>query len=38
MTVYASFGGLLLKVHGLEEDLKKFEDDRRLFILIRKVS
>ena len=34
--VYASFGGLLMKITGDKEQLLKFKDDERMYILIRK--
>lgn len=35
VSVYASFGGLLLKISGKDEDLKNFNVDSRIYILIR---
>ncbi len=35
INVYSSFGGLLLKVNGKEEDLKNFNLDSRIYILIK---
>ena len=36
MNIYASFGGLLMKISGNEEQLKKFQNDVRVFFLIMK--
>lgn len=33
--IYASFGGLLLKISGKDEDLKNFNVDSRIYILLR---
>lgn len=35
VNIYASFGGLLLKISGKDEDLKNFNVDSRIYILIR---
>lgn len=35
VAIYASFGGLLLKITGKDEDLKNFNVDSRIYILLR---
>lgn len=35
VSVFASFGGLLMKISGKDEDLKNFNVDSRIYILIR---
>jgi len=35
--IFASFGGLLMKISGSEENLKKFINDSVIYILIMKV-
>ncbi|EAR86114.1 RNA polymerase rpb8 (macronuclear) [Tetrahymena thermophila SB210] len=35
VSIFASFGGLLMKVSGKDEDLKNFNVDSRIYILIR---
>ncbi|CAD8141466.1 unnamed protein product (macronuclear) [Paramecium tetraurelia] len=36
INVFASFGGLILKLSGKSEELDKFADDQRVYLLMRK--
>ena len=37
LTVYLSFGGLLMSITGFPKDLKKLEMDQRVCVLIKKI-
>lgn len=36
ISVFVSFGGLILKLSGRSEELDKFADDHRVYLLMRK--
>ncbi|KAM3141899.1 hypothetical protein pb186bvf_005985 [Paramecium bursaria] len=36
ISVFVSFGGLILKLSGKSEELDKFQDDHRVYLLMRK--
>jgi DNA-directed RNA polymerase I, II, and III subunit RPABC3 len=36
MRIFASFGGLLMKITGSEDALKKFDNENRIFLLLLK--
>lgn len=35
-SVFVSFGGLILKLSGKTEELDKFGDDQRVYLMMRK--
>jgi DNA-directed RNA polymerase I, II, and III subunit RPABC3 len=36
ISVFVSFGGLILKLSGKTEELDKFGDDQRVYLMMRK--
>lgn len=36
ISVFASFGGLILKLSGKSEELDKFGEDQRIYLLMKK--
>ena len=36
ISVFASFGGLILKLSGKTEELDKFADDQKIYLMMRK--
>ena len=38
LTIYISFGGLLLQISGKNKDLKDLELDSRIYLLMKKIG